>query len=70
MPRATTCRMQVSVEEAIRLRDEAVKIGRLLPALFCEECGRRVRPHKEGLGGAHFEHLERNPACSLSDPQR
>ena len=33
----------------------------------CLECGRPVRPHKEGGGAAaHFEHLARNPQCGLS----
>ena len=34
----------------------------------CVECGDRVRPHKKGTTGqaAHFEHLRKNPACSLS----
>jgi hypothetical protein len=33
----------------------------------CIECGKSVRPHKEGgNAAAHFEHLNRNADCPLS----
>lgn len=35
--------------------------------LVCPECRRPVKPHKDGMQGPHFEHMERNPQCSLSD---
>jgi hypothetical protein len=35
---------------------------------LCPECHRPVNPHLEGEDGqaAHFEHVKRNPNCSLS----
>ena len=33
----------------------------------CPECKEAVKPHKGGMQGPHFEHLARNPKCSLSD---
>ena len=35
--------------------------------LLCPECRRPVKPFKDGMQGPHFEHMQRNPACSLSD---
>jgi len=74
MPRATECILgndRISVKEAIQLRDIAETQKNKKPDFRCVECGRPVKPHKGGgTGGAHFEHLERNPKCSLSDPAR
>lgn len=65
--RATTCMLdgqKIDIDEALRLRNQA---GRKSPDFRCEECGERVSPHKEGGGSiAHFEHLSKNRACSLS----
>ena len=37
------------------------------PDFRCSECSHAVRPHRSGGHvSAHFEHLERNPNCSLS----
>jgi hypothetical protein len=74
MPRAVTCMLrnsEISVEEALRLRDNAAR-GRAARLDFrCVECAQPVRPHKDGKSGAaHIEHLQRNPACKLSDPPR
>lgn len=70
MPRATTCLHNenlITIEEALQLRYENSTEGEFL----CKECQRPVRPHREGgQSGAHFEHLERNPSCTLSDPLR
>lgn len=72
MPRAKFCiyeNSRLSAEEAVEIRDRAHRRGRL--PFACEECGRPVRVHRASAhGAAHFEHLERNPACSLSDPAR
>ena len=74
MARATTCHLDdrlINVAVAIDQRDLAREQGRESPYFRCRECGRPVRPHKEsGYGAAHFEHLERNPNCPLSDPAR
>ena len=69
MPRAVQCRVgkeTISIREALRRRKSQGRfVGQGL------ECGEDVRAHKESKhGGAHFEHLRRNPACSLSDPHR
>jgi hypothetical protein len=70
MPRATTCVLNgevIDVVEALRRK------SRLTPSMTadfrCTECGKGVRPHKDGgHGAAHFEHLRRNAECSRSDP--
>jgi hypothetical protein len=38
----------------------------------CIECQQDVKPRqsKTVAGAAHFEHVKRNPACSLSVPRR
>lgn len=70
MPRATTCMLgnrRIVIEDAIDLRDSAIQ----RPDFRCVKCGEPVIPHKESLyGDAHFEHVERNPECPLSDPER
>ena len=72
MVRSENCLLdgrQVDVEEAKRLLVAARKAR--LPRLDfrCPECAARVDPHKAGgKVPAHFEHAERNPACSLSAP--
>jgi hypothetical protein len=70
MATATRCKLEqseITVQEAIRLRQIARADERPMPAFTCTECGRPVRPH-EGGGHtpAHFEHLRRNKNCSLS----
>lgn len=70
MPKATSCllnKKSIEVEEALELRDEAKRLGQPRPDFRCVDCQKAVRPHRSGGGGsAHFEHLERNPACPLS----
>jgi hypothetical protein len=70
MPKATDCilnKKSIGIEEALQLRDEAKRVGQLRPDFRCVDCGKAVRPHRDGGdGAAHFEHLERNPACPLS----
>lgn len=72
MPRAVVCDVdgvEVSVETAIGLRNQAHAIGEPVPDFRCIACAAAVRPHRAGGGAAaHFEHLERNPLCHLSDP--
>lgn len=75
MPRAITCTLtpsELTIEQALAIRDEGSKhLTDLLAQLVCIECGKPVRPHKKGPSvAAHFEHLERNPNCKLSDPHR
>jgi len=74
MVRAKVCRVNgelVGIDDAIRDRDNARELRQPDPDCRCDECGRPVRPHRASdYGDAHFEHLERNPNCSLSDPPR
>jgi hypothetical protein len=51
----------ISVDEAlhVRMADEIFR---------CRECHGRVRPHEASENqGAHFEHEQSHPGCSLSD---
>lgn len=72
MPKSITCLLfgkQITVEQALDIRDGADKAVRQRElSMICVDCQKPVRPHKAGkTSGAHFEHLERNPACPLSD---
>lgn len=69
MPRAQSCLLNgkpVDVDEALRLRDDGagVRID-----FRCQECGDAVKPHRAGVshGAAHFEHIQKNLKCQLSD---
>jgi len=69
MPKATECTFEgkpLEIVAALELRRNAPR-GTKLP-FYCLSCGKSVRAHKKGVSGqaAHFEHLERNPACPLS----
>lgn len=74
MPKATTCLLNnetIGIEDALRLRDEAKRVGQPRPDFRCVDCQKAVRPHRDGgHAAAHFEHLERNAACLLSDRAR
>lgn len=74
MPRATKCIVGeriVEIDDAILERDAARAAGESDPAWMCIECNKPVHPHRPGGAAAgHFEHRERNPNCSLSDPKR
>jgi hypothetical protein len=74
MTRAEKCIMEekeITVEKALIIRDAAPSGRRKSLGFSCIECGKAVRPHKAGgNGSAHFEHMERNPQCQLSDPFR
>lgn len=74
MARATSCILNgqtIDIAEALRLREQALATGQPYPAFECEECGKPVKPHREGgHGGAHMEHRSRNASCSRSDPAR
>ena len=74
MPRASTCLPDgapVEVGEALHRRNEARMRRQPRPDFRCLVCKQPVRPHAEGRqGAAHFEHLERNADCNLSDPER
>ena len=74
MPKATTCQLKthgISVETALRLRDQAKHERIPRPDFKCAKCGCSVKPHRESpFGAAHFEHLNRNPSCPFSTPDR
>ena len=71
MPTMTNCTVDghvVGIDRAVDLRDQADNKGVTRPDFRCIECNQPVRAHKSGgHAAAHFEHLERNPDCSLSD---
>ena len=57
----------LNIDKAIDLRNSADNREVPRPDFRCIECGQPVRAHKSGGHAiAHFEHLERNPDCSLS----
>jgi hypothetical protein len=69
MATMTSCLLgntHISVETAIDMKD-AGQDG----DFRCTECKEPVRPHRSGgHAAAHFEHLERNAACSQSHVPR
>lgn len=74
MPKATECVIGIDVANALRhlIEQMPVKIRNGNLGMRCTECGKPVKPHSsKGKGkSAHFEHLKRNPKCSLSDTLR
>ena len=58
----------IDIDMAVDIKDE----NRIYsPDFRCTECNQPVRPHRSGgRVAAHFEHLERNPACSQSHVAR
>lgn len=70
MPLAQECLISIDVANAMRALADAM--GLTVPGgnlgFRCKHCGEPVRPHKASASqAAHFEHLERNPVCPLSD---
>jgi hypothetical protein len=63
------CLISIDVGNAIRALIDAVALkvpnGNL--GFMCPQCQKPVKPHSDGMQGPHFEHLKRNPKCSLSD---
>ncbi len=72
MVRSLTCLLdgtQLSIEEALRTREEANTRRRPRPDFRCVECGEPVRAERAGPNtDAHFEHRRRNDSCSLCAP--
>lgn len=73
MPRSVVCNYEgdrLGIEEALEIRHRSSS-GTLL-RFTCVQCGKPLRAHKAGTTGqaAHFEHFERNPACSFSAKAR
>lgn len=55
----------ISVDEAMQIKSSTE--GKTALSFKCTECDKPVRPHRSGgKVSAHFEHLKRNPECSLS----
>jgi competence CoiA-like predicted nuclease len=61
--------IDVDVAKAIIQLMRATGAKKLMAQFYCPECGRKVEPHFKN-SKAHFEHLKRNAACSLSDRSR
>ena len=63
------CLIKIELANAVRGLINAVNLkvpeGDL--GFLCPECRRPVKPFTDGMQGPHFEHVERNPNCSLSD---
>lgn len=72
MPKMTEC--LISVATAIRLRELLKVSGEVIDTPFLcpnPQCKRPVHPlSKGGAMRAHFEHLERNLDCPLSDNRK
>ncbi len=51
-----------SAVDAMNLRVPEGDLG-----FLCPKCRQPVKPHKDGMQGPHFEHLQRNSECLLSD---
>lgn len=70
MPTITECRYRsrvIDVERALEIKKDLLESGKSDADFTCIECGAPVRPHRDGgHASAHFEHLARNPECSLS----
>ena len=74
MPTITTALLEVSIDNALALRqliNNGINTDKL--KYICPECGKSVKPHRSSEHGtgsnnpAHFEHVDRNAECSLSD---
>ncbi|MFM9958216.1 MAG: threonine aldolase family protein [Phycisphaerales bacterium] len=66
-PKITRCLFEgrfLSIEDALAMRGDGPGTAF---GFLCPECRTPVRPHRAGgLASAHFEHLDRQPRCSLS----
>lgn len=51
-----------AVVDAMELRVPEGNLG-----FRCPECRQPVKPHKDGMQGPHYEHLDRNKNCSRSE---
>ena len=71
MPKMITANSEskiVPIETGLLRREAAKKNRTVMPKYYCEECGNPVRPHNAGPGNpAHFEHLQGNNKCSMSN---
>jgi hypothetical protein len=70
MPRARQCLIDIELANTLRALVDAM--GLAVPrgdlGFRCVQCGMPVKPHAgSSRHDAHFEHLKRNPRCSLSD---
>lgn len=67
MPKIERCLISIELANALRGVVDALDLK--VPAgdlgFLCPNCQKPVKPH--GGASPHFEHLERNPACTLSD---
>ena len=72
MPKSTVC-LVVPRKNRLMVSDALAWGKEERRSLVCIECCCRVRPHSTATNrtqAAHFEHLARNPKCSLSDKRR
>lgn len=71
MPKMEECLIHIDLANALKeiVDKETQKRGEDMMGLSCPECHKPVTAMRAGANGeaAHFEHLARNPKCSLSD---
>jgi len=68
-PKMTTCEVPHGTGWKVITIDDALEMN--TRATRCVECAMPVRAHRWSVNGmAHFEHLAKNPQCSLSDRRR
>ena len=70
MPKSTVCKVKIGGKWKRIKIDDALAMDKLRWLCINIKCGKPVRPHrrsKNGKQAAHFEHLNRNPKCPLSD---
>lgn len=69
MPPMKECLIDIGLANAVRGVVRAVNLN--VPegdlGFLCPKCRKPVKPFVEGVQGPHFEHIERNPQCSLRD---
>lgn len=70
MPKMQECLISIDLANALRAVVDAMHLH--VPngdaGFKCPECHQPVKAFDAGsTTSAHFEHLERNPACTLSD---
>jgi hypothetical protein len=68
---AKTTECVLTIGGALRLRRLLRSLGQPVPRFLCTFCKRPVRAESKGRNfAAHFEHLQRNIECPLSEKSK
>jgi hypothetical protein len=70
MPKSTECLISVELANVLRGVVEAMNLPFIEGErnFLCPECKQSVIPHRASqTTAAHFEHVKRNPDCSLGN---